>query len=106
MKVETAEKTVDVKFYRRRNLKKNREVYDTSCVISDILPGRTGADKYRPIAEGITHQNPKDTNDKRIGRKIALTRVLETNTFDKISRIFDKKFRTVVWETYKKNCKL
>lgn len=99
MKVETKEKTVDVKFYRRKNFKKHKEVFDTSCVISDILPGRTGADKYRPIAEGIAHQSPTDNNDKKIGRKLALTRAL-------IKAGFGRQARTIVWETYKKNCKL
>jgi len=99
MKVETKEKTVDVRFYRRKNFRKHREVYDTSCVISDILPGRTGADKYRPIAEGLAHQSPTDPNDKKIGRKLALTRAL-------FIAGFDRQERTAVWETYKKNCKL
>ena len=55
----------------------------------------------------MTEQKPKRRKPLPITvSEEQFTRVLETTTFDKISRIFDKKFRTVVWETYKKNCKL
>jgi len=55
----------------------NRRRIETFCLISRMLPGKTGKDRFDTLVTGHAVRNPQDPFDKGHGRRIALTRAMQ-----------------------------
>jgi len=106
MRVNANGKVYDVRWSRIRQGEdgtvihkgEKREVVsvDTNCSISEVDETKTGAAKYTGLAMRTAFLGKKDSDDRRVGRKVALTKVLK-DVFPS-----NKVIRTVFWEAYRK----
>ena len=103
----------------------NRKVVsvNTNCSISEVDETKTGAAKYTSLAIKTAFLSKKDADDRRVGRKVAFTKVLnslfptcllmefsEEEAAEKETTMsINNKMRTIrkdFWETYKENYNL
>jgi len=109
LNVKINDQIFNVRWKREKKKRQRKEVIDTHCDISKVDPFKEGRNKYTTMkgAAGKAYQNPKDTFNKAIGRKISLKRALKNyNKHKKYGLKLNKKTRKIFWDVYKQNCKL
>ena len=76
-----------IEFWKSHSLiiSKNKGRFDTVCQISDKYSGN--------LFKGVAYLHPKDSYDKVIGKKIALTRALADMRVN-------RGFRTMIWRAF------
>ena len=91
--IDNIEYMIDFKHINTLNQKSTTCRLYKICQATDLDAIKIGNKYYKLYREGFANCHPKDNFQKKIGRKIALTRTI----FD-----FDEKFRKNIWENYLK----